>query len=82
MASETCHEAAPFSQNPTTGGSCYEQRQTWHHHTSGLLLYPLTQISQSYKPSTGIPHFLQPWEPPLTQSLSQGRLPWSQESRE
>lgn len=81
MASETCHEAAPFPEP---------------HHWRLLLRaeanmapsyfrppsVPLTQISQSYKPSTGIPHFLQPWEPPLTQSLSQGRLPWSQESRE
>lgn len=40
------------------------------------------QISQPYKPPTGIPCLLQPWEPSLTQSLSQGRLPWSQESRE
>lgn len=81
MASETCHEAVPFPEA----------------HHWGLLLGAVANTASSYfgpppvppdtdfpilQAPTGMPHLLQPWEPPLTQSLSQGRLPRSQESRE
>lgn len=71
------------SQNPSTRGLLSEavaDTSPSYFRTPPVSI-PI-QISQSYKPPAGIPCLLQPWELPLTQSLSQGRLPWSQESRE